>query len=162
MDKNRIIRIAIYTAVLLIGFFLLKRNKTAPEMEFSSLQFIDLQKEKSVISDFYGAPVLLNFWQTWCGPCIKELPLFNNMVENWEGLTIIVVTHEDFSKWEKYVDKYPNLHFVQMQQTMAEFGVSNFPTTYLLDNYGETVYSKVGMRDWNSNTTILELKNKLN
>jgi thiol-disulfide isomerase/thioredoxin len=162
MDKKRMVRIAIYTAVLLIGFFLIKRNKTAPEIEFSSLQFTNLEEEQSVISDFYGAPVLLNFWQTWCGPCIKELPLLNNMVENWDGLTIIVVTHEDFNKWEKYVDLYPNLQFVQMQQTMEEFGVSNFPTTYLLNNFGETVYSKVGMRDWDSSATILELKNKLN
>ena len=161
MDKNRIIRIAVYTAILLIGFFILKRNKQAPEMKFSGLQFIDLQQEKSVISDYYGAPVLLNFWQTWCGPCIKELPLFDNMVESWDGLTVLVVTHEDFNKWKKYEAKYPNLKFLQMQQNITEFGISKFPTTYLLDSYGETVYSKVGMRDWDSNATILELKNKL-
>lgn len=162
MDKKRIIRIAIYTSVLLIAFFLIKRNKVAPDTDFTSLKFENVEGEKTTVSDYYGTPILLNFWQTWCGPCIQELPLFNKMVKNWEELSIIVVTHEDFSKWEKYVARYPNIKFVQMEQNISEFGITNFPTTYLLNNIGEVVYSKVGIRDWNENATILELKNKLN
>jgi hypothetical protein len=48
-----------------------------------------------------------------------------------------------------------------MNQTMAEFGISKFPTTYLLDIFGNSVYSTIGARDWDSNATILELKNKI-
>jgi thiol-disulfide isomerase/thioredoxin len=162
MKNKRLIRIMLYTAVLLAAFFLIKRNKTAPEINFGSLSLQDTESYEYTVDEFKGNPVLLNFWQTWCGPCIKELPYFDNMAQKWEGLIIFVVTDEDFSLWSKYVEKYPNITFVQMQTSMLEIGVSTFPTTYLLNKEGEKVYNKVGVRDWDSNATIKELKGKVN
>jgi thiol-disulfide isomerase/thioredoxin len=160
MKNQRLIRIMLYTAVLLAAFFLIKRNKTAPEMEFSGLKLQDIEGIKYQVEEFKGYPVLLNFWQTWCGPCIKELPYFDNMAQKWDGLLIFVVTDEDFSLWKNYPEKYPNITFVKMDSTMREIGVTTFPTTYLLNAEGEKVYNKVGMRDWDSNATIKELKEK--
>lgn len=161
MNNTRLKRIMLYTAVLLIAFFLIKRNKTALELEFSKVIFTDNQEVTYTVDEFKGQPILLNFWQTWCGPCIKELPSLNNMAKKWDGLLIFVVTDEDFSLWQKYPELYPNITFVKMDKTMAEQGVKSFPTTYLLNKSGENVYDKVGAREWDTSSVIKELKEKL-
>lgn len=161
MNNTRLKRIMLYTAVLLIAFFLIKRNKTAPELEFSNVIFTDNQEVTYTVDEFKGQPILLNFWQTWCGPCIKELPSLNNMAKKWDGLLIFVITDEDFSLWQKYPELYPNITFVKMDKTMAEQGVKSFPTTYLLNKSGENVYDKVGAREWDTSSVIKELKEKL-
>lgn len=161
MNNSRLKRIMLYTGVLLIAFFLIKRNKTAPELEFSGLKLTDAEGVEYLISEFDGRPVLLNFWQTWCGPCIKEMPSFNNMPGKWNDLVVFIITDEDFSLWQKYPAMYPDVTFVKMETSMLEIGVKTFPTTYLLNSKGEKVYDKVGAREWDSASVIKELKAKL-
>ena len=49
------------------------------------------------LSGFSGRPVLLNFWATWCAPCIAEIPLLNSAYDGWhpKGLVVLAITNED-------------------------------------------------------------------
>ena len=45
---------------------------------------LDMSGNEVHLSDYFGKPIIINFWATWCGPCKSELPAFNNMYEKYK------------------------------------------------------------------------------
>ncbi|WP_050977530.1 TlpA family protein disulfide reductase [Nitritalea halalkaliphila] len=61
-----------------------------------------------------GEIVVINLWATWCGPCIKEIPELNELVEKYEGKAVrfIALTKEDRSIFDRYVERKPDFSFL--------------------------------------------------
>lgn len=61
------------------------------------------------LSDLQGKGVLLNFWATWCEPCIEEIPLLRTIEERYGGLhfSIVGVTDDDPGAVKRYLEKHP-------------------------------------------------------
>ena len=94
-----------------------------------------------------GKTTVINFWGTWCGPCVAELPHFNELAENYEDVTVIAIhsamereTAPDFIK-----ETYPETKIIFAQDepddTYGEFynllgGIGSFPFTIVLDENG--------------------------
>ena len=65
----------------------IERGKTAPDFEA-----VDFDGRQVKLSNFKGKPILLNFWATWCPPCLKELPEFQRFFdEHGEDVNIVAV-----------------------------------------------------------------------
>ena len=98
--------------------------------------------------DLEGKAVLLNFWATWCAPCRREMPLFDEMQRKYEaqGFTVMAVS-VDREGWEvvrPFIDdlkpSYPV--FVADESITREFGeINTLPTTYFVHRNG-TIYAK--------------------
>jgi len=80
-------------------------NKPAPPFNF----YLLANDSKKNISDYKGKIVLLNYWATWCAPCIKEMPDLNRLQSKYQdqGLTVIALSDEDKVRLIKFADKYP-------------------------------------------------------
>lgn len=66
------------------------------------------------IADFDGRPVLINFWATWCAPCIREMPLLQEVADrNAEALTVLGIAIDEAEAVREFLDRlqirYPNL-----------------------------------------------------
>ena len=98
----------------------------------------DLRGKKTKSSDLQDSVVILDFWATWCVPCVGEIPAFNQLQEKYRQQGVKVIGLAVQSGWAKdikrfatkYKIRYPIL--VGTDDTVGNFDVIGFPTTYVM------------------------------
>ena len=106
------------------------------------------------LSDFQGKPVILNFWASWCGPCVSEMPEFQNFYDQYgEDIHFVLVNLTDGSQEtvetaSKFVSDqgytFP-IYFDKDLDAAAAYGVNAVPVTYFLDAEGYlVVWAQIG------------------
>ena len=98
------------------------------------------------LSDYFGKPLVLNFWASWCGPCKSEMPAFQQAYEQEDGVQFLLVNMtggretqadaEALLAEEGYT--FPVLFDLDLDAAMT-YGVTALPTTYFLDAEGNLV-----------------------
>ena len=155
---NKIWNVVFYAVLILVVALFVKRKFIVPNVASEDLQFVDFQSNESIsVSDYSDKVVVVNFWQTWCGPCIQEMPSLNEMTPIWEELIVFCVTDESPEKVQSFILKYPNIHFVAVDN-VSKFGITQYPTTYIYNKKGVKVLSKIGGKDWSDPNFIATLK----
>jgi thiol-disulfide isomerase/thioredoxin len=127
-------------------FKTLSAGKIAPEFiqEDVNDKTIDIRKIKSRY-------VLINFWASWCGPCIKEIPFLNSIRKKYPSdfLEFVYVSRDDNKSIEtstalKYENTY-GFHFMCNDNLIMKFNVFEIPRTYLLNREtGEILFLSEG------------------
>ncbi len=113
------------------------------------------------LDDHSGKVIVVNFWATWCVPCVKEMPSFENLYRHFrsKGLTVLAISLDkgDSSKVQEFVDKY-KLSFPVLLDTegVAEKLYPSFtiPFTYVIDKQGRVVARVDGAKNWESSETF--------
>ena len=106
---------SIYVFLIIITLIFTQNNKDnnepsyIPAYDFNLSLFNDLGQDSAIyLSSLKGNVVLLNFWATWCGPCIAEIPEFNDLYNkyNSEGFEILGVSVSDnYKQLKKFSNK---------------------------------------------------------
>lgn len=104
--------------------------------------------------------VLVNFWATWCGPCIEEIPSLSRLVEHMKDKPFRVVTiniGEPEQVIAKFVEKIP-LNFPILLdrhgKAVRDWNVYAYPSNFLLDRDGKIQYAYRGALEWDSSTVV--------
>lgn len=101
-----------------------------------------------------GNVVFVNFWATWCPPCRAEMPMIQELYNDYKDkVTFIFVTNENASTVSDYFEKdgfnLPAYNPVSAPpRKLSE--TNSIPATYLIDKEGNILISKVGAANWNS------------
>ena len=110
-------------------------------------------KGKNVsLDDFAGKYVVLEFWGSWCGYCIKELPRLKNCYSKYhEKAEFIGIVYKDSRQsWLKAISKYElkwtNL-IAENDEVRDKYGVEGFPTKIIIDSDGKIVLKTTGETD---------------
>jgi thiol-disulfide isomerase/thioredoxin len=111
-----------------------------------------------------GKPVLVNYWATWCAPCIAEMPDLQELYSDYKDeVDFYFITSEKPKTVEAFLDKegynLPVYYFLSSPPDLLTS--SSLPTTFLINGRGEIVMKKTGAANWNSKTvrkTIDKLK----
>ncbi|WP_214629649.1 redoxin domain-containing protein [Paenibacillus agaridevorans] len=143
--SRRLIQLIILGAILIIGGIAIgqtfaddsgtlpKVGKEPPYFELS-----DLNRNVYRQTDFTGQPYIINFWGTFCPPCVKEMPEFQRQYEKWgdKGLKIVAINlSEDDLTIRNFLRSFELEYNIlkDINRTVERrFGVRAYPTTYFV------------------------------
>ena len=145
----------------LAKFTLAKEPKALPDLAFT-----DADDKPVKVADYKGKTVLLNFWATWCAPCVKEMPSLDKLqAEMGKDKFVVLPLSLDGPSKPKvapfYADKkLANLgiYFDKGKKTMSTLDVSVLPTSVLIDPQGREIGRLEGDADWDKPESIALMK----
>ena len=124
-------------------------------LKFESWKLQDLNGTQVDFKDLKGKVILLNFWATWCPPCVAELPHISDLNKDYKDkIVMLLVSHEPADKVQPFLtDKGFDLNsYMPLTEYPENIKVSSIPRTFLIDKTGAIVIDKTGAANWNSDT----------
>jgi thiol-disulfide isomerase/thioredoxin len=119
-----------------------------------ALSLEDLGHKTHRLENYRGRVVLVNFWASWCGPCVIEMPGMQRLQEAMAGkpFTLLAVNVEESpgTVWKfaaKVGIQFPLL-LDRDGQTAFDWGIDLYPTSFLIDPQGRVQYVAYGPRNW--------------
>lgn len=113
------------------------------------------------VSDYLGKVVVINFWATWCGPCVEELPSLNSLAKQYKDeMVVLAISDEQAHKIKNFLMAFPDFYsnFILANKSKTEtqemFGIKTLPETYIVDKKGFLVERVIGPQKWDSKSWI--------
>jgi thiol-disulfide isomerase/thioredoxin len=119
-------------------------------------QLMDLKGSTVNFKESEGKVTLVNFWATWCPPCIAEMPSMQNLYDEYEDtVDFYFVSLESAETLHKFIQKkgFRLPIYIPQEPLPNALETTSFPTTYLISKKGEIVIDKVGAANWDSEKT---------
>jgi thiol-disulfide isomerase/thioredoxin len=115
----------------------------------------DIEGNNFDFSSAEGKVIVINFWATWCPPCIAEMPSLNQLYQHYEAnddVVFLFVSNEEVAVIRDFINKkgYGFNVYQSATQYLQEFDVSSIPRTFIISKQGEIVIDKSGVADWSS------------
>lgn len=123
--------------------------------------FVDLNNNPVDITQYKGKRIVLNYWATWCGPCIKEMPALKIAEDHLENhnYTFLLVSDETISKISDFkMNKKFDFNYLKSVKSIETLGIYSLPTSYIFDENGKKIETIVGTISWDSEQIIEKLK----
>jgi len=124
-----------------------------------NFDFVDSNQKSYSLNQFKGKLILLEFWATWCGPCLSQIPILKQVSEKTDRIQIISISiDEDLSKWRTKISDlkmdWINIHYKQENIDLKKyFFINGVPYNILISKDGEILRKNITMSD------LLELLN---
>ena len=169
--KNRILSGAVLLGVLLLLFVFASPSyrqgergiagKTAPDFSFT------LDGKPATLASLRGKVVVLNFWATWCPPCLEETPSLNRLQTNIAplgGVVLGVSINDNQAAYEKFLREqhviFPTFRDASNSINL-QYGSTMFPETYIIGRDGRMLRKIIGPQDWDSDDLLGYLRSLL-
>ncbi len=131
--------------------------------------FLNADRDRVSLSDFSGKVVLLNFWATWCAPCIREMPSLDRLQAKLGGKDFAVVAISLDRMGVRAVKPfYRNLKLTNLaiyadrsSKIFRRLGGRGLPTTFLIDRNGNKIGMLEGPAEWDSPEAISLIRHYL-
>lgn len=132
-------------------------NSEEPELTLApDFTVYDLEGNEVHLSDFFGKPIIVNFWASWCGPCKMEMPDFDAAYQTYkDDITFLMVNMTDGSRETVDVASefiansgytFPVYYDTQYSAAIT-YSVASLPTSYFINAQGELVAHANGAID---------------
>ncbi|HTR22747.1 MAG TPA: TlpA disulfide reductase family protein [Terriglobales bacterium] len=153
--------------ILLLGFLVGCYSSNHPGRIGSAAPDFTVQdSDHSVtLSQYRGQVVVLNFWATWCPPCIEETPSLVRMTNNMKGKVVVLAVSidADDAAYHKFLKDY-NVSMITVRDEPRKasnlYGTFGWPESYIIDRQGVIRRKFIGAVEWNS-PEIIDYLSKL-
>lgn len=122
--------------------------QTTKKVAASDFTFVDKDGNEVKLSDYFGKPIVLNFWASWCGPCQQEMPHFEKAYPEYEDdVTFLIVdladgVRESTDSGKAFIEEsgytFP-VYFDTKSEGAVAYGITSIPTTFFIDKDGDIV-----------------------
>ncbi len=136
-------------------------NTATSDNLVDNIQLVDLENNPIDLNNYHGKTVFLNFWATWCKPCIQEMPSIeraqNILVE--ENFVFLLASDESIDRITRFqgVQDF-QLTFVKLKTPFPDLGVYSIPTTLVIDPQGKLTLNQVGAMEWDAPEVLDKLR----
>ena len=131
------------------------------KQNISDLKFKDDEGKEILFSDFQDKVLLVNFWATWCAPCIREMPSLDRLKKKINKNFDVIAISVDRDGVKKVIDffnenKITNLEkFFDIKNSLAkEMNLIGVPTSFFINKKGDLIGYFQGDLEWDNNTVI--------
>tara|TARA_B110000914_G_C15507066_1_gene468809 strand:+ start:1541 stop:2122 length:582 start_codon:yes stop_codon:yes gene_type:complete len=140
---------------------------TVVNFDFNLLQFEDLEGSEFSLRDFKGKTLFINYWATWCNPCLAEMPSMVKLYEQYkdnEDIVFLYLSKESRDTIIDYIPKDEALAKLPLYKIITDdelFVTRGIPTTFIVDSSGEILVKDVGSATWDDQSVINYIDNIL-
>lgn len=149
----------VWIAAIVIALMGVLLHRVIPHFEIHRVEVGDAAPEFELtdgvrLSNYRGKLVLLNFWATWCPPCVAEVPSLNTLYERFrdDGLVVLAVSVDtEEAVYRQFLERFrvtfPTV--LDPERTVSSrYGTIKYPESYLINREGEVVRKYIGAEDW--------------
>lgn len=118
-------------------------------------QFYTIDYQSAQFKDFKNKPIFLNFWATWCPPCIAEMPDIQKLYDQFgDKIAFVLLTDEAPEKVAAFMHKkgFDMPVYLHQSAVPSVFATNSIPTTWIIDPTGNIIIRKTGAAKWNSSS----------
>lgn len=138
-----------------------------PHIGSAAPEFIVQDSDRKVdLRDFQGKILVLNFWATWCAPCVEEMPSLVQLQQRLQakGVTVVGISIDvDGDAYHRFLTNY-KIDFLTVRDASHKssdlYGTFKYPETYIIDRKGIVRRKFIGAVDW-SQPEIVDFLTKL-
>ena len=124
--------------------------------------FIDADGNEESLADLRGQGLIVNFWATWCAPCVKEMPALDRLAEaaGPRGLRVLALSadREGASVVRRFYDVNKIGHLPvaidKMSRVARAIGIDGLPTTVLYNSDGREIGRVIGVAEWDTRAAV--------
>lgn len=130
-----------------------KQEAKSPD-DIGSIELTDLKGEPVDLSDLKGKVVFVNFWATWCRPCLEEMPSIMRLRDQLspDDVVFYFASDEELDRISGFVEKRKFTGNFVVAKNEEQLGIQALPTTFIYDKSGKRVFSEVGYKNWDEPT----------
>ena len=138
-------------------------NNQYPKADFN-LKVSDLEGNVVEMHNYRGKVIFLNFWATWCMPCVAELPSIEKLYQQFkdEDIEFLLISREDPEKVKSYKQRknytLPFLIENETSQINKMYDSPGIPATFIINKKGDIIKASAGAEDWDDKEFIETLK----
>ena len=138
---------------------------TTIDFESNMLQFSDLENNIFSIQNFKGKNLFINYWATWCNPCLAEMPYMAELYERYkdeEDIIFLYLSREKLETIKDYIPKDESLQQLPIYKIVTDdefFATSGIPTTFIVNSDGEVIVKDLGTAFWNDESVFKFIDN---
>lgn len=156
MCRSRLIRLSLLLVVLGCKGNDGDNGSKTGDPTFDKVKLIDLQNKPIDLGRFKGKVIFLNFWATWCRPCIGEMPSIQEAQDILQEEDVVFLLASAESTEE--ISIFQNTHNYKFNyarvENSEELNIQVLPTTFIFDRKGQLLFSETGARKWNEKENI--------
>ena len=143
-----------------------ENNKSEQENTAPDFSVLDYEGNIVSLSDFYGKPIIINFWASWCGPCRGEMPVFEELYKEFgeevvfmminltDGKSETVSSVKEFITDEGYT--FP-VYFDTEDSASTAYSINPIPHTFVINKNGNVETHFIGALNENTLRAIIDL-----
>ena len=159
--KNKLIFIVGLLVIVLVVAFLYNKYLVAPKLKLETLELTDLEGNKVSLDSFQNKKLFINFFATWCGPCVKELPsIFSaQQILRKENFQFVLISDEPVARLQNFRERLgADFLILHSEKKLQQYQIFSIPVSYVLNANHQMVFKKGGGEDWKSDQMIEKMK----
>lgn len=137
-------------------FFFLAGCSGNRDSEISGIELKELNGQAIDLTKYEGKAVFINFWATWCKPCIREMPTIAKAQEKLQNdnVVFLLASNEEPDQIKMFMKRHQyNFHCVHVEN-MEALSIQALPTTFIYNAEGQLKFSETGFRMWDDQENI--------
>ncbi len=153
-------RVKVHVSRLLAGSAATIKEEMQVPLDTYQWQLVDVNGNSFDFENEKGNVVFVNFWATWCPPCVAEMPSIQELYDDYgDKVSFVMLAKDDVDKVNNFIakKKYNFPVYFSRSQDPDVLESKVIPTTYVINKEGRIIIAETGAADWNSDKTRLLL-----
>lgn len=173
MKPRVVVLVIILVSVIAVAFFSIRPTRHPRVIHIGSevqdFAFTGINNNITRLSDLRGSVIFINFWATWCGSCIDELPsierLFGILADDPSFRMVTILYKDDLDRALSHMKQngYTFPVYINQDESAARtFGITGIPETFIIDKKGYLREKIIGPAEWDSPQAVAAIRALLN